>query len=156
MQERKLDLFKLLDAINKKKITYYRELSEEEQKEFAPVVIMRWLSGTKDDGQIVFLNEIVNPFVTDLYKHKELLYMLMTVCTDGKFKKYAWKKPKGKLLPSMPLSIEVLKTYYNYNTKEASDVIGIFDVNDIIEHAELLGYEKEDITKIKAEFKKLK
>lgn len=153
--ERKLDLFKLLDAINKKKITYYKELSEEEQKEFVPLVITRWLSGTSDIGQLVFLNEIVNPFIFDLAKHKELLYMLMTVCTNGKFKKYVWKKAKGKAIPSMPVSIGVLKQVFSYTTKEALDVVSIFNVNDIIEHAEFLGYEKEEISKIKTEFKKL-
>lgn len=156
MQERKLDLFKLLDAISKKNKTYYRELSPEEQKEVAPLVIMRWLSGTKDPTQVFFLNQVVNPFVFDLSKHKELLYMLMTVCTDGKFKRYTWQKAKGKLIPAMPVSTGVLKQYYNYSTKEALDVLPIMGESDIIALAELQSYEKDEISKIKAEFKKLK
>jgi hypothetical protein len=157
MTERNLDLFKTLDSISKKKRAYYAELTEEEQKEFAPLVFMRWLSGTKDQGQIVFLNEFVNPYVFDLSKHKELLYKLMTVCTDGTFKRYTWIKAKGKSIPSMPVSVDVIKAFYpNHSNRDAINALKIFNETDILEMAEQLGFEKDNITKIKAEFKKLK
>jgi hypothetical protein len=157
MTERTLDLFKTLDGINKKKRFAFRELSAAEQKEFAPLVIMRWLSGTNNPGQITFLNEVVNPFVFDLSKHKELLYVLMTVCTNGSFKKYSWQKAKGKSIPSMPGSLDVIKRNDPYlSHRQAMDLLKIFKETDILGMAEDLGCEKEELTKIKAEFKKLK
>ena len=157
MAERALDLFKFLDQINRKKRDGYRNLTEEEQKEVAPLVIMRWLSGTKDEAQIQFLNQVLNPFVFDLAKHKELLYMLMTVCTDGSYKRYSWLKAKGKSTPSMPLSLEVVKKENPFlSHRQAIDALKLFSEGDILAAAEGLGYEKDELTKIKAEFKKLK
>jgi len=157
MTERTLDLFELLGNINKKKRTYYRELSDQEKKEFVPLIIMRWLSGTTNPGQITFLNEVVNPFVFELSKHKELLFMLMTVCTNGSFKKYTWQKAKGKSMPTMPTSLDVIKRNDPYlSHRQAVDLLKIFKESDILEMAGDLGCEKDELTKIKAEFKKLK
>lgn len=157
MAERTLDLFKTLDAINKKKRFAFRELSAEEQKEFSPLIVMRWLSGTTNPGQITFLNEVVNPFVFDLSRYKELLYMLMTVCTNGSFKKYTWQKAKGKSMPAMPYSLDVIKRYDPYlSHRQAVDMFKIYKESDILEMADNLGCDKDELTKIKAEFKKLK
>ena len=155
--ERNLDLFKFLDKINKKSKTGYRDLTEEEQKEFVPLVVMRWLSGTKNSGQIIFLNEVVNPFVFDLAKHKELLYRLMTVCTSGSFQRYTWQKAKGKSQPSMPISLSIVERNNPYlSRREALETLKIFSESDVLLMAEELGCEKEELTKVKAEFKKLK
>lgn len=132
-------------------------MSEEEQKEFAPLVFQRWLSGSKNAGQISFLNEVVNPFVFDLSKHKELLYMLMTVCTDGSFKKYTWQKAKGRAVPSMPTALDVVERMNPYLTRsQALDTLKLFSETDVLEMALELGCDKNETSKIKAEFKKLK
>lgn len=145
----KLNIFEALNKISTKDAHYYARLSVEHQKAFQPYVIQRWLSGTKDSGQIVFLNEVVNPYVFSLYEHKHLLYQLSTVCTDGTPKKYNWIKPHKA--SKNPLTIEVVCQYFCYGVKEAKDLIPILSKQQIIDYGEQLGYDKEKITKLKKE-----
>ena len=44
----KLDIFKLLSTIDSSSSNIYASLSDEERKGFAPLVVMRWMTGTSD------------------------------------------------------------------------------------------------------------
>lgn len=152
MADRKLDLFQLLDKISTKDGFYFHTLADDQLKEFQPFVIMRWLTGTFDKRQVYFLNAIVNPFVFDIGQHKELLYYLLTTCTAGKSQRYVWTKApsqnrKGKL------TVSVLTQKYNYGKREAAEAAAILSAADIIEYAEDLGWQKEEIVKLKKELK---
>lgn len=148
-------MFETLNKISKKDRKYFQNLSEQEKKEFAPVVIMRWLAGIKDPAQIFFLNELVNPFVFDLYYHKDLLYKLMTICTDGSGHRYTWMKAKGKSI-SMPSTVKLVKMHYSYSTTEAQSALEILNEADVLELAEAYALDKDEIAKIKTEYKKQK
>lgn len=152
-QERKLDIFRVLSHINKKDIHFYSSLTDEEQKGFAPLVVQRWLSGTKDPGQIIFLNELVNPFIFNIQKHKELLYQLMTICTRGQFTKYNYPKQKSKKSSLMPTTLSVVKRWFNYSSADAYEVLPLLSDDDILIQANELGLQKEEIAKIKRELK---
>lgn len=148
----KVNIFELLGKISTKQREYYQNLTEEEQKSIAPYVIMRWLSGTQNAQQIYLLNEVVNPYVFDLAKHKDLLMMLLTICTSGKSQRYKWMKTKSKS-GSIPHVVEVVKEYYNYSTRHAVDIIPLLKDDDIILYAEELGRQPSEITQIKKELK---
>ena len=62
-KKHKLDIFRVLDHTSRKDQKFYRELTDDEQKAYMPLVAMRWMTGTTDARQIYFLNELVNPFV---------------------------------------------------------------------------------------------
>lgn len=150
----KLDVFKTQDHIYKKDINFYRNLSEEEQKGFAPSVVMRWLSGTKTELQIILLNEFVNSRVFDstFYKHKELLYFLLVICGIKKPFKPIWNKTISKK-SSVPTIISVIRKTFGYSSMEALDVLPLLSNDDIIKYAEDLGLQKEELNKIKKELK---
>jgi len=150
---RKLDIFRVLDNTSKKNVDFYADLTEEEQKGYVPLVTMRWLTGTKDARQIYFINELVNPFVFAFTKHKELLYQLMTCCTTGKVQRYYWNKAQSKKSTSTPAIISVIKEFFNYSTIHAIESLPLLANEDILEYAEQLGRQKEDIAKIKKELK---
>jgi hypothetical protein len=97
-----LDIFNLLGQIDKKDSSFYSKLSDEQKKGYAPLIAMRWMSGTPDTRQIIFLNELVNQFVFNIGDHKELLYKLQCASSSGVSRRYAWlpakngaKKQKG-------------------------------------------------------------
>lgn len=150
-KEYKLDIFKLLAAIDKGDYHYYDKLSDEEKKDFSPLVVMRWMSGTDDPRQTIFLNELANPIVYSLNKHPGLMYKLL-VCSSSKVQhRYKWVgNKKGS---TKPKSLEVIKKYYGYSTRAAEDVRSLLSAAAIIEMAEELAYQKDEITKLKAELK---
>lgn len=136
--------------------TFYRGLTEEEQKSIFPLVLMRWLSGTKNAQQIYFLNELVNPFVFAIHRHKELLLDLMTICAPGRTQRYYWNKAQSKRTTSTPKTIGVIRNYFGYNTLEAISVLPLLSVKTIVEYAEELGAQPDEIKVIKKELKEHK
>lgn len=152
-KKHKLDIFKTLSHISTKDRNFYSDLTEEERKAFQPRVVMRWLSGTNDARQLYFLNELVNPFVFSLYKHPQLLYNLMTICTSGRSQRYFWNKSLSKKTSTTPEVIKVIKDYLHYSTLHAIESLPLLSNETILEYAEQLGRQKEDISKIKRELK---
>jgi len=150
----KIDLFPMLSNISTKNVGYYDTLSEENLKEFAPIVFLRWLSGCKGDArQIFFLNEMVNPYVFHLHKHKRLLFNLMTASTSGKAHRYQYIKTKPKLSSTTPLAVQIVVEIFDYSKKEAQEAINILTDADIIDLAEQLGRQDAEIKAIKKELK---
>lgn len=152
MTERKLDIFKLLSSVDEGDISFYPNLDEEEAKQFAPVVAMRWASGTSSKRQIIKLNHFLNPAVFNLYAHKQLLFNLMIVCSDGKQKSYKWIKKASKL-GNRPATVNVLATYYECSLTRAREYEKLLSLEDVLHIAGLLGEDKDVIDKIKKEYK---
>lgn len=150
---RKLDLFKFLKDLSLKKKDCYMSLPDDEKKEVSPYVIARFLSGTNDMRQVYFLNEIVNPYTFSLQKHKELLTMLMTICTPGRVVRYNWLK-QAKKTSTTPKLNGLVREYFGYNSSDAGDAIPLLSNEDLLSYAEQLGYQKQDIAIIKKELKK--
>lgn len=147
----KTDIFAILGNLNKKNEAYYSELPDDQQKAIQPLLLQRWMSGTSDARQVFLLNEVANPFVFSLYKHKELLWHLLTVCAPGKFAKYQWMSQKGAGSVNKPVSTEVVMKYYGYNTRHAKDAVELLSADQILELAQHLGYQPEEIAKLKKE-----
>ena len=150
---RKLDIFQVLDHISNKDINFYRNLTEEEQKAFMPLVVMRWLSGTSSARQIYFLNELVNPHIFTSHQHKELLFYLMTVCAPGKKQRYFWNKTLSKKSTATPTAVSVIREYFGYNTLEAIDAMKLLSNDNIMLYAEELGTQTDQLSKLKKELK---
>lgn len=151
--ERKLDIFRVLEAINNKDVTFLDRITEEEAKAFVPFVVQRWMSGTSSARQIFFINELLNPFVFSLQQHKKLLWDLMMVCSPNKPQRYSWNALPGKKNTSKPTAVKVLQQYYGYSATEAVNVLDMLTRQDLIDMAEDLGWQQEDIAKIKKEVK---
>lgn len=151
MAEKKLEIFKVLENISRKN-RFYDGLTDEEQKSVQPFVIMRWLTGCSSAQQIYFLNEFVNPYVYSLSKHKELLCDLLSVCTLGRNLRYKWVPPVAntKMFPNIS---ELIASAMNCKVSEATDLIFAFTDEEILEIADELGRQAEDIAKIKKELR---
>lgn len=150
--QRKLDVFDVLRHLDKKDRQYFKNLTEEQQKAFIPLIVMRWMSGTRNIRQIVFINELVNHLIFSLFKHKELLYYMLSVCGSGQTQRYMWNKTKSKS-SSMPKTYIVLREYFDYNANQVVDIIPLLSNDDIIEYAEHLGRQPDELKIIKNELK---
>lgn len=150
----KLDLFKqVLPNLSRKNEKFYGTLSEEETKEISPLILMRWMTGTNDARQVYFLNELVNPFVFNMGKHKELLVNLITICASGRDQRYKFNKVKSKKTTSTPKAVAVIREMFNYNTIDALEALSMISNDDVLSFAEQLGRQPTEITAIKKELK---
>lgn len=154
--ERKLDIFRVLDAVNAKDITFFEKLTEEEAKAFVPFVVTRWMSGTSSAGQVYLITEFLNPYAFSLGNHKQLLWYLMTICNVGKKQRYVWNPLPGKKNTSKPTATRVIKEYYNYSTTDAVEVLPMLSREDLLSMAEELGWQPDEISKLKKEVKSSK
>ena len=93
MTQRKLDIKRVLSALDLKDYDFYQNLTDEEKREFSPVPLLRYASSVQGDRdtQEWFLrmtNKSVNKHHWSLLKdHKELLWKLFCRVGVG-FKSY--------------------------------------------------------------------
>jgi hypothetical protein len=147
----KLDIFRVLKALDEKDVNFFNKLTETEKKAFQPFLVMRWMSGTFDARQVYFINELVNPFVFSLASHKELLWDLLVVCNSGKSRKYTWNKLLAGA-SSKPVSTRVVAQHFKYSLKDAGEAVLVLTKNDILDLAADLGIQPDEISKIKKEW----
>jgi len=153
MAEYKFDIFKVLERLSVKDREYFLKMTEEDKKAIQPLVLMRWMSGTSEARQVFFLNEIINPFVFPLNKHKQLLLDLLEICGSGKTRRYIWNKAKNNKKTNTPKSIELIKEYYGYSTLQAKEAMTLLTDDDIMQFAWHLGKQPDEIKLISKELK---
>lgn len=78
-----LTLTQILNALDKKDRMYYDKLTEKEQKEVSPLLLMRYMSvsdGNADlqEWYLRAANEFINKNHWELSKHKKLQWLLLT------------------------------------------------------------------------------
>jgi len=151
VKERALDIFMLLGEIDKKNYKLWDSLSDDQKKEFSPLVTMRWMAGTTDQRQIIFLNEVVNLAVFSLPEHKELFLKLLTVCSSGDKKRYTWINYKTGGTKKSKKSVELIAEHYHMSLKEAEDTVRLFSADEIMELGEAHGLQKDELKLLKKE-----
>lgn len=146
----KLDIFSLFNKIDSGDLSFYEKMSDEEKKNYSPLIIMRWLSGCNDLRQIVFLNTLVNRIVFPLAKHPELLSKLLVVSSSKQKKRYTWT-PLKKISGKTPNKIRALTEFYGYSEREAKYYLNIIDNDTYLDIASKLGWQKDEISKLQKE-----
>lgn len=147
---RSLDVFALIKAAQNKDFQFYDKLSDQQRKEFAPVVVQRWISGCDDPLQVMMVNEYVNPYVFALHKHPQLLYKLMAVASQ-KNNRCTYPKIVKNKDKSTPLAVDVIKRMLSVSTDEATSLVKTMKPQDIIDAGYDLGYDSSDIKKLTKE-----
>lgn len=79
------DLFKALNALDKKDYGYYDRLTEEQQKKFVPFMMVKWFSYVNhnradiEQFYVLSTNEFANKFLFNdtLYNHPKLVWLLL-------------------------------------------------------------------------------
>lgn len=149
----KLDLFALLGNLDRKQLDVHTQLTPEEMKGFAPVVVMRWMSGSLNTRQILCLNQFVNPLVFSIPKHPVLLMQLLAICGTGRAGRFKWIKNASPVDKIPKLSLSVIKTVYNYSDRHAIQAYHIFNKADLLELGEMAGLQTDELKALKKELK---
>jgi len=150
-KERALDIFMLLGEIDKKNYNVWDSLSEDQKKEFSALVTMRWMAGTTDERQIIFLNEVVNLAVFNLPDHRELLLKLLTVCSSGETRRYTWINYKLGGAKKNKKAVELIAEHYQMSLRDAEDTVRLFSPDEIMELGEDCGLQKDELKLLKKE-----
>lgn len=149
----KLDIKRVLSAINHKDYAFYSSLTPDEQKTFSPYVLLRYISNSSGDKDIQewFVEKThsyVNKHHWDLSKnHKELLWLLYAAVGVGvpcsyqylaavhKEKTNKIEKLLSEVYPTMKLSdIKVMASIMTPEDKiELFDSLG-FDIHQRISY----------------------
>jgi hypothetical protein len=145
------NIFDLLRNVDRGDYSQWSKMSEVQKKEFSPLLTMKWMSGTNDIRQIIFLNTLANPMVFPLSKHPELLMKLLTVCSSKCGQKYVF--PKGAKSVASSKALTVVKEYFEYSTRAAKESMALLSNEQIVEMAVELGYQKDELTALKNELK---
>lgn len=117
-----------------------------------PLLLQRWMTGTPDARQVFLINEVVNPFVFSLFRHKQLLWQLLTVASSGKSQKYTWLSQKSEAGKNKPTATNIVREYYKFSSKHARDAVKLLSYEQAVELAQELGYQPDVIAKLKKEY----
>ena len=77
----------------------------------------------------------------------------MSVCTSGQSRRYKWTKTASKKTSKAAACVSVIKDYFKYNTRHATDALLLLDDETILFYAEQLGRQLDEIKVIKKELK---
>lgn len=152
-RERSLDIFWLLGELDRKNYDLWNKLTEEQRKELSPVLVLRWMLGTRDPVQLLILNEVVNTLVFSLGSaHKELLLKLLTISTSGSSQRYQWLnlKTAGK----QKLSVQLIAEHYNLSLRDAAESAKLFSAEELTELAALHGWQKDELKNLAKELER--
>lgn len=150
----KLDLGQTLLALDTKNMDYYKNLTDEEKKKYAPVVLMRFMSSAPNQGNLheYFLsstNAVLNEDFWSLSKHPELQHKLLCVCGLGKKNYHQWI-PMVKKTNTNKLFQFFLKTHPGINNTEFEILVAKSteeDIEDLGKEYALEDKEIEDLVK---------
>jgi hypothetical protein len=149
-----LDIFDLLNKINDASVVdVYSGLTDEERAAFAPLVTMRWMSGSPDAAELLALNEFVNQYVFSLGKHPHLLMQLLQACSSKKRKRYNWVASKAEA--KRALSVKAAQEYLGMSRREVQ-AIKLPPDEELIKMAESMGWQADEVSKLKKELQSSK
>jgi hypothetical protein len=149
MADRKFDIFEVIKEIEGLQTQFFDKLEEYEIRQIAPYVIMKWMAGVKDRGQLIAINDNVNRLVFAMSKHPKLMYKLLMASATRKDKRVLWiKRPK---IDKSNTTVNIIREYYDCSYSEAIKYAKVIPTEKVIDMAELLGSSKEVMAKLKKE-----
>jgi len=143
-----LDTQRELAAVDLRNKDFYDNLTEAEQKEFSPYVLMRFTSNVKGNQQlqewfVEMTNELVNKHHFLLAKnHKALLWKLYA-CTGVGEKYYHEYLAAGKKQKAVKIEKLLAELHPAWKMQDVQLQASLMDKNDIKDLFDKLGFDKK-------------
>jgi hypothetical protein len=143
-----LDIKRELGAVDLRNKDFYSKLTEQEQKEFSPYILMRYVSNVQGDQDVQewfveMTNELVNKHHWILSKgHKALLWKLFAGCGTGAkaYHPYLASGKKQKAVKIEKLLCELHPAWKMEDVKLQASLMSKDDINELFDK---LGYDKK-------------
>lgn len=144
-------IFDILGAFGRGPRNMFDEMTDDDLKSIHPYVLLRWLAGSNDPALIVWLNATANVSNNSQHRHKRLnLSIMQTVRGLGVRPK--WIAPPARSKKSSR-AITVIKESLLCSTRDAEAHLSVIDAQTVIEEAQRLGWQPDDIKKLTQELK---
>ena len=138
-------------AIDKRNKTFYNNLDAEQQKKFSAWLYMRYASSVDGpifrDHYLEMVNDLVNVNFNDLTKHKELQWLLISLCGIGKKQFHPWIKP-GKRKEKPKIKTWLAKAFLNLKDSELDTLIELNIFDELKDYATQQGLTDKEIERI--------
>lgn len=153
----KLDIFGAFRQLNSLDFEFWDKLTDEEKKQASPYVFTMWMQNSTNDGQVLYLNEFVNPHLFTTLKDKEdIAFILLSLSSRGKQNRYSWvKRPSNKQAKS-DLVLDVLCEHFEESPKNIGYYIRNLTEAEFMNICESRGMQDDEKKKAKKEFAKVK
>lgn len=142
-----LDIKKELSAVDLRNHDFYKNLSDEEKKQFNPFILMRYTSNVNaspdvEEWFIEMTNEMVNKNYSSISKHKELLWKLYASTGVGLkfFHPYLAAGKKEKAVKIEKLLAELNPAMKMSEVKMLASLMTKADIEELFDN---LGFDKK-------------
>lgn len=159
---KKLALNEVLSNLDKKNLKYYDNLSEEQQKEFQPFVLLRFMSSSDNSAleakySLISVNEFANQYLWELPKEKELHAKLLAASGLGFKQNHSWIAAKSKTTDIVKDFIKsVAKMNGQHPNKLELDIhMKNLTYDILVDLLDEYGIQKDEAKKITTQYKKL-
>jgi hypothetical protein len=143
-----IPLQEVMKAIDKKDRGWYNKLDAEKKKAFSAWMMMRYASsvqGSSAPDYIWMVNELVNHKFTDVSKHPELQWLLLTAAGSGKVQHHPYIKPPNSRKKKSKRGDFVHSVLPHLKGDEVTLFLSLNDDSDLKELALAHGWEDKEI-----------
>jgi hypothetical protein len=146
-----ISLKDIMTALDKKDKNFYLNLSDEQKKAFSAWMMMRYASSVqgKNAAHYVFMvNELVNKNFSDVSRHPELQWLLMSAAGVGQVEFHPYIKPPNSRKKKDRITDFLSEIYPHLKHDEIAMLIFMNTRQQLIQLAEAHGYDDKSIKDI--------
>jgi len=141
----------IMAAIDKKDRKFYNNLSDEQKKAFSAWMMMRYCSSVqgKNSANYIFMtNECVNYQFSEVSKHPELQWLLLSVCGAGSIQFHPYIKPPNSKKKKSKVFDFIYSIFPHMKAEDINNLIDINTKDDLKLLATEHGYDDKSIKDI--------
>ena len=141
----------VMAAIDKKDRGFYNRLTDEQKKAFSAWMMMRYCSSVqgRDAANYIYMtNELVNYQFSEVSKHPELQWLLLSACGVGKIQFHPYLKPPNARKKKNKVFEFIYSLFPHMKTEDINNLIDINTIQELKDLAKSNGYDDKSITEI--------
>ena len=141
----------IMAALDKRDRKYYNNLTSEQKKAFSSWMMMRYASSVqgKDAAHYIYMtNELVNRDYSEVSKHPELQWLLLSACGVGKVQFHPYLKPPNAKKKKDKVSEFIYSIFPHMKGEEVYLLKQINSKDELKELAKAHGYDDKSIKDI--------
>ncbi len=141
----------IMAAIDKKDRNFYNNLTDEGKKAFSAWMMMRYCSSVqgKDAANYIYMtNELVNFQFSEVSKHPELQWLLLSACGVGKIQFHPYLKPPNARKKKNKVFEFIYGLFPHMKSEDIDNLIDINTTDELKDLAKSNGYDDKSIKEI--------